>query len=1677
MFEAYIAHVLAYYRVIVAHAGICERIMEELRMQSLAVQVALTNLDAHSQSVLETFEKFNAFATKELTKQARLLQSFPRDIEALRQIRVHPALLPPDSPDRYISDFIPTDKLVLWAERCRDIHEGLLRDGKDLSRSIKEVQEGTVAIRSNSGINLEQLEDAMAEILQTVEQQSQIRQRVERGPTLEALGQLANVYKTDYTEAAQRADEMLRNKLGIFIAAKRSQTANLISQLMHISKLQSTIASIPPSLGNLDDSLRKRDADFSQLVYVQRIPTAYGALIVEIVRRREYSKLLLQKSQQLAEVMSRFRQLEQRRRDSFRSEVAKFVPVVVPGLDDVPPFSEINALNTKDRLPPFTREHVTEFERLISQLSTGLGQEGSVEHSLGVESNPGASSISSQEPNQDTLSKLRVTLVKMTTQMDVMGGEFDRILEKTFYTERIQRLEEENSRLRADMSRIDIQQRSGTPQLGQHPFPRLSTPVGTASIGAGSTATAAAAAATVGMSVNTPTSPKLTRQPSRSGSANTSRVDSDEHQQVIQQQIQQNQKLTKENTDLNTKIKAYEARIRSLEETIYQNFRSTSSGESSISSKDSRQQSTITGSDQPWKAPEDIQNARSLSQAKENERKQAEERLVTLEQEIQDLSLKLEQTEEKLKKEVIVSQQTATANDELRQEVLELKLQSATLEEASELRAFDHSGIQKRSEELEEELKGMTQKYDHLFERHEKETETQALEIIAFKDRIEDISKQRSIEKEILEGQLEQTQRTADEASERVKELENELIVVNEELQNKVLELEEQVESHAAENVEVTARAQEQERQLASHRAVHTDILVQLNDHKQKAAESQEALNKAKEQYTALQEAHAKLEADQQTLQRDADETNKSKDALAQQIVDLQTQVSELEAQRKAYNVDFNLRLDEAKTMVQRAEEEWKEKSRLLEQRERDTKDLAQPIKECMTSLGHESFSVEVISLGQVRDLLQEIGRDIEQLVIRQTKERTESQKARDEAVFTLKQEYETSKDILETTIASLNKVRRDAEAETVAVKQESEAAINELKSELESIRVQQRASSIPVPVSTTPISGTPLTSTSPVTPMPPTLPATKLVLSKEGDQFSVQDRVLLGTLALDLGIPLPLLSDVDDQDVVLPTSSVLLDHSERRQQSSSIILTPVPVQGGSSSTPIAGSTSRSTSTTVPLSTDVLQTLDFSDLDITKVTALIKKKLFDTEHLLKRWQRECKSLKEKYNRASTEAHDKIAFRNFKVDDLTLFLPTRNSISKPWAAFNINFPHYFLHMTPTMANQLRNREWIVARITSITESIVDKRQGASATDTEDDAGAGSSITPHNPFGLADGVKYYLLEATSWSGHNHGHGHGKSASSHHSSTGGSSSSKIRHRSSTSALGESSSSSSRRDADQSREHRDREKSFDRRNHRDSQGSLEEERSAITTASSKPAPALSPSVQETSSDVPSTSALPTSGPSPTTILSATGTSQRNSVGAAGTSPISIPYQSPATNALRAISSSVGSTGSGGSGSISSLLSHHLGGGSASGSGTAMAASSPPRTMFLSSSPHKTGISPVVATGTTVSINHSSATGHSASHSMSHTQGGSSSVGGGSPNMGSLATGVFGTSSISSMSNMPIHPSRLSTSSNREDMLEQLAVFATDEDQELDRKEEEKKRIAVARTSSSTSTWHGHPA
>ena len=72
------------------------------------------------------------------------------------------------------------------------------------------------------------------------------------------------------------------------------------------------------------------------------------------------------------------------------------------------------------------------------------------------------------------------------------------------------------------------------------------------------------------------------------------------------------------------------------------------------------------------------------------------------------------------------------------------------------------------------------------------------------------------------------------------------------------------------------------------------------------------------------------------------------------------------------------------------------------------------------------------------------------------------------------------------------------------------------------------------------------------------------------------------------------------------------------------------------------------------------------------VAALEALRAFDHDHFLetiakagstiRKWQKQCKDYRER-------AKGKISFRNFAKGDLALFLPTRNSVSKPWAAFN------------------------------------------------------------------------------------------------------------------------------------------------------------------------------------------------------------------------------------------------------------------------------------------------------------------------------------------------------------------------------------------------------------------------
>ncbi len=146
----------------------------------------------------------------------------------------------------------------------------------------------------------------------------------------------------------------------------------------------------------------------------------------------------------------------------------------------------------------------------------------------------------------------------------------------------------------------------------------------------------------------------------------------------------------------------------------------------------------------------------------------------------------------------------------------------------------------------------------------------------------------------------------------------------------------------------------------------------------------------------------------------------------------------------------------------------------------------------------------------------------------------------------------------------------------------------------------------------------------------------------------------------------------------------------------------------------------------------------------------ITKRMRDIEHTARKWQKEARMYRDKSHRIQGEAHEKIAYRGFKEGDLALFLPTRNQATRPWAAFNVGAPHYFLREQD--AHKLVNKEYLVARISKIEERVVDLSKpidGARLAEDRRSLGeaseGGLSYDDDNPFELSDGLRWYLLDA--------------------------------------------------------------------------------------------------------------------------------------------------------------------------------------------------------------------------------------------------------------------------------------------------------------------------------------------
>lgn len=103
-------------------------------------------------------------------------------------------------------------------------------------------------------------------------------------------------------------DTSLREEVTLLTNIKNAYTTQQIQTLRHISILNNDLIQLPPALSSLQTSFRTKGAGtggFGHLKRLHGMVYAYGATVVEVVRRKEFGRFFYGRAQNVLEVMAK----------------------------------------------------------------------------------------------------------------------------------------------------------------------------------------------------------------------------------------------------------------------------------------------------------------------------------------------------------------------------------------------------------------------------------------------------------------------------------------------------------------------------------------------------------------------------------------------------------------------------------------------------------------------------------------------------------------------------------------------------------------------------------------------------------------------------------------------------------------------------------------------------------------------------------------------------------------------------------------------------------------------------------------------------------------------------------------------------------------------------------------------------------------------------------------------------------------------------------------------------------------------------------------------------------------------------------------------------------------------------------------------------------------------------
>ena len=342
-----------------------------------AVGVALENLKSHVGSLEHKFQEAQSWASEVLKEQGMALDGWQRALEKVESIPARKDLTffgrpstpkkGKDRPTGTLRDFLDIDEVHRAATQGSIVSQAFARRVDEVEKAVSTISlETQTLLEKAQPPNVDSADGLLKEVETITKKIASDCEHVLGLPysqkTLANISRMALGHTKDLLPSLLEISLELKTGLEQAISRYNAATKVAVNHMRTISLMESRLANIQSQIANLDF-----DNDVFEILYaVFHMPVIYGSVLIEAVRRHEWSEKMKADSLTLAEEMAVFRDEEQRRRKKWMKSIGDFVSVP----DDGAPGIEVNLQGQGHEWPEVTRKEIESYiEHLKSKNS------------------------------------------------------------------------------------------------------------------------------------------------------------------------------------------------------------------------------------------------------------------------------------------------------------------------------------------------------------------------------------------------------------------------------------------------------------------------------------------------------------------------------------------------------------------------------------------------------------------------------------------------------------------------------------------------------------------------------------------------------------------------------------------------------------------------------------------------------------------------------------------------------------------------------------------------------------------------------------------------------------------------------------------------------------------------------------------------------------------------------------------------------------------------------------------------------------------------------------------------------------------------------------------------------------------------------------------------------------